>query len=47
MTVENELGLDDELIGATKAKLKTAFGKAAKKRVQSRVLLNKFTAKVA
>ena len=47
LAIENDSGLDDELVGASKAKLKTAFGKASKKRAHSRVLLNKFTAKVA
>ena len=47
LAVDNNLELDDDLVGASKAKLKTAFGKASKKRTHSRVLLNKFTAKVA
>ena len=47
LAVDNNLELDDDLVGASKAKLKTAFGKASKKRPHSRVLLNKFTAKVA
>ena len=47
LSVDNDLELDDGLVGASKAKLKTAFGKASKKRTHSRVLLNKFTAKVA
>ena len=47
LAVDNNLELDDGLVGASKAKLKTAFGKASKKRAHSRVLLNKFTAKVA
>ena len=47
LSVDNNLELDDGLVGASKAKLKTAFGKASKKRTHSRVLLNKFTAKVA
>jgi len=47
LAVDNNLELDDALVGASKAKLKTAFGKASKQRTHSRVLLNKFTAKVA
>ncbi len=47
LAVDNNLELDDALVGASKAKLKTAFGKASKQRAHSRVLLNKFTAKVA
>ncbi len=47
LAVDNNLELDDGLVGASKAKLKTAFSKASKKRAHSRVLLNKFTAKVA
>ena len=47
LAVDNNLELDDDLVGASKAKLKTAFSKASKKRTHSRVLLNKFTAKVA
>ena len=47
LAVDNNLELDDDLVGASKAKLKTAFGKASKQRTHSRVLLNKFTAKVA
>ena len=43
---ENE-GLSDELIGATKAKLKSAFGKSMKNKVSSRRLLNKFVKLVA
>ena len=46
LEVENE-GLGDELIGATKAKLKTAFGKSMKGKVESRQLLNKFVKLVA
>ena len=46
LTVEND-GLDDNLAGASKAKLKTAFAKSNKGRIQSRVLLNKFVALVA
>ena len=46
LTVEND-GLDDDLAGASKAKLKTAFAKSNKGRIQSRVLLNKFVALVA
>ena len=39
--------LSDELVGASKAKLKSAFGKSASGRVSSRPLLNKFIAMVA
>jgi hypothetical protein len=46
MTVENE-GLSDELVGASKAKLKTAFGKAMSGKIESRQLLNKFVKLVA
>ena len=46
LKVENET-LDDELIGASKAKLKTAFGKMSKGKVSSRQLLNKFVKLVA
>ena len=46
-SVENDSNLDDELIGATKGKLTTAFKKSSKGRVQSRVLLNKFVKMVA
>jgi hypothetical protein len=46
LKTENET-LDDELIGAGKAKLKTAFGKMAKGKVSSRQLLNKFVGMVA
>ena len=46
LAVEND-GLADDLAGATKAKLKTAFAKSNKGRIQSRVLLNKFVALVA
>ena len=46
LAVEND-GLADDLTGATKAKLKTAFAKSNKGRIQSRVLLNKFVALVA
>jgi len=46
LAVEND-GLDDDLAGASKAKLKTAFAKSNKGRIQSRVLLNKFVALVA
>ena len=46
LTVEND-GLDDELVGASKGKLKTAFAKSNKGRIQSRVLLNKFVGMVA
>jgi len=46
LAVENE-GLSDELIGAGKAKLKSAFGKSMKGKVSSRQLLNKFVSIVA
>jgi len=40
-------GLGDEMIGASKAKLKSAFGKSMKGKVASRPLLNKFIKLVA
>jgi len=46
LKTENDT-LDDELIGAGKAKLKAAFGKMSKGKVASRQLLNKFVALVA
>ena len=46
LAVENE-GLSDELVGASKAKLKSAFGKAMKGKIESRQLLNKFVKLVA
>jgi hypothetical protein len=46
LEVEND-SLDDELVGASKAKLKSAFGKMAKGKVQSRTLLNRFVKLVA
>jgi hypothetical protein len=46
MKVENE-GLSDDLVGASKAKLKTAFGKAMSGKIESRQLLNKFVKLVA
>ena len=46
LAVENE-GLSDELVGASKAKLKSAFGKSMKGRIESRQLLNKFVKLVA
>ena len=46
LDVENE-GLSDDLVGAGKAKLKSAFGKSMKGKVSSRQLLNKFVAMVA
>jgi hypothetical protein len=46
LTIDND-GLNDDLAGASKAKLKTAFAKSNKGRIQSRVLLNKFVALVA
>ena len=42
-----EFELSDDLVGASKAKLKTAFGKSTAGRVSSRPLLNKFIAMVA
>ena len=42
-----EYELSDELVGASKAKLKTAFGKSTAGRVSSRPLLNKFISMVA
>ena len=46
LEVEN-FELSDELVGASKAKLKSAFGKSASGRVSSRTLLNKFISMVA
>ena len=46
LKTENET-LDDELIGAGKAKLKSAFGKMSKGKLASRQLLNKFVGMVA
>jgi hypothetical protein len=46
LDVENA-GLNDELVGASKAKLKSAFGKSMKGKVSSRVLLNRFIKLVA
>ena len=46
LKTENET-LDDELIGAGKAKLKTAFTKMSKGKLASRQLLNKFVGLVA
>jgi len=46
LNVDNE-GLSDDLAGASKAKLKSAFAKSNKGRIQSRVLLNKFVDLVA
>ena len=46
LMTENE-GLADELVGASKAKLKSAFGKSMKNKVSSRQLLNKFVKLVA
>jgi len=46
LAIEND-GLDDKLVGASKGKLKTAFAKSNKGRIQSRVLLNKFVGMVA
>ena len=46
LNVENE-NLSDDLVGASKAKLKTAFGKSMKGKIGSRQLLNKFVKLVA
>ena len=46
LEVEND-SLDDELVGASKAKLKSAFGKMSKGKVESRTLLNRFVKLVA
>ena len=46
LKTENET-LGDELVGAGKAKLKTAFGKMSKGKLASRQLLNKFVGMVA
>ena len=46
LDVENA-GLDDKLVGASKAKLKSAFGKSMKGKITSRVLLNRFIKLVA
>jgi hypothetical protein len=46
MMIENA-GLSDDLVGASKAKLKSAFGKSMKSRVESRQLLNQFVKLVA
>ena len=46
LKTENET-LGDELVGAGKAKLKSAFGKMSKGKLASRQLLNKFVAMVA
>ena len=46
LEVENET-LSDDLVGASKGKLKTAFGKMQKGKIGSRVLLNKFTKLIA
>jgi hypothetical protein len=40
-------GLDDSLVGATKAKLKSAFGKAATGKLRNRVILRKFVGLIA
>ena len=42
-----EFELSDDLVGASKAKLKTAFGKSTGSRISSRPLLNKFISMVA
>jgi len=46
LKTENET-LDDDLVGAGKAKLKSAFGKMSKGKLASRQLLNKFVGMVA
>ena len=46
LAVENET-LSDDLIGAGKGKLKSAFGKIQKGKISSRQLLNKFVKMVA
>ena len=46
MAIENG-GLSDDLVGASKAKLKSAFGKSMKGKIDSRQLLNKFVKLVA
>ena len=46
LEVENET-LSDDLVGAGKAKLKSAFGKMQKGKISSRQLLNKFVSLVA
>ena len=46
LQVENET-LSDDLVGAGKGKLKTAFGKIQKSKISSRQLLNKFVSMVA
>ena len=46
LQIENG-GLSDELTGASKAKLKSAFGKSMKGKILSRQLLNKFVKLVA
>tara|TARA_R100001369_G_scaffold57512_1_gene84363 strand:+ start:507 stop:2741 length:2235 start_codon:yes stop_codon:yes gene_type:complete len=46
LMVESD-GLADELIGASKAQLKSAFGKSMKSKISSRQLLNKFVKLVA
>ena len=47
LEINTDLGLDDTLIGASKSKLKNAFAKSAKNRIQSRVMLNKFVEMVS
>ena len=46
LQVENG-GLSNDLTGASKAKLKSAFGKSMKSKITSRQLLNKFVKLVA
>ena len=46
MTTENET-LSDDLVGAGKGKLKSAFGKMQIGKITSRVLLNRFIKLVA
>jgi len=43
----DEEGLDDSLVGATKAKLKSAFGKASTGKLRNRVVLKKFIGLIA
>jgi hypothetical protein len=39
--------MSDDLVGASKSKLKTAFAKSSANRISSRPLLNKFISMVA
>jgi hypothetical protein len=45
--VRGEEGLSDDLAGASKAKLKNAFGKAASGKLKNRVVLREFTKLIA